>query len=325
MSFASPLLLLCLLTAPVLCVWYASRVRARGQAAAAFAAPRMAASVMPRRPGWRRHAPMTAFLLAILAIVLAGARPRLTLTSTVAHLQTMLALDMSGSMQATDISPTRAGAAQHAADLFVSGVPSQVAVGVMQFNQAPLVLALPTKNHQAALDALGHLRIGGGTAIGNAIQESLTILKPSADPPIGQSSFKGPSAAIVLLSDGKSTSGPSSVTLAREAARLHIPIFTVSLGTPTGTISVPHKNGHGVATVPVPVERRELAEIAQASGGRAYTAVDADHLSAIYRQLSARLSHHSEQRDITAYLAAAGLALLLLGSALTIAWFGRLI
>jgi Ca-activated chloride channel homolog len=330
-SFASPLPLLGLLVVPALCVWYAGRMRAHGQAAAAFAAPRMAASAMPRLPGWRRHAPMAAFLLAIVAVVIAAGRPRLTLTATVAHLQTMLALDMSGSMQATDIAPSRAGAAQHAADLFVSGVPSQVAVGVMQFNQAPLVLALPTQSHQAALDALGHLRIGGGTAIGNAIQESLTILKPSADPPAGQgapaaaTNTKAASAAIVLLSDGKSTSGPNSVALARAAAHLHIPIFTVSLGTPTGTISVPHKHGHGVATVPVPVERRELAEIAQASGGRAYTAADASHLSAIYRQLSARLSHHSERRDITAYLAGAGLGLLLLGSALTLAWFGRLI
>jgi Ca-activated chloride channel family protein len=324
-SFASPLALLGLLAVPALCLWYAGRARTRVHAAAAFAAPRMAASAIPHQPGWRRHAPMVAFLLAILAIVLAAARPRITLTSTVAHLQTMLALDMSGSMQATDIAPTRAGAAQHAADLFVSGVPAQVAVGVMQFNQAPLVLALPTQNHQAALDALGHLRIGGGTAIGNAIQESLSILKPSTDPAAGQSSPSAPSAAIVLLSDGKSTSGPNSLTLARAARHLHIPIFTVSLGTPTGTISVPHKNGHGAATVHVPVERRELAEIAQASGGRAYTAADADHLSAIYRQLSARLSHHSERRDITAYLAGAGLGLLLLGSALTIAWFGRLI
>jgi Ca-activated chloride channel family protein len=335
-SFASPLALLGLLAVPALCLWYVGRTRARVHAMAAFTAPRLAASAIPHQPGWRRHLPMVAFLLAILAIVLAAARPRITLTTTVAHLQTMLALDMSGSMQATDIAPTRAGAAQHAADLFVSGVPAQVAVGVMQFNQAPLVLALPTQNHQVALDALGRLRIGGGTAIGNAIQESLTILKPTADPPAGQgspsapdpagtSNTEGASAAIVLLSDGKSTSGPNSLTLAREAARLHIPIFTVSLGTPTGTISVPHKNGHGAATVHVPVERRELAEVAQASGGRAYTAADADHLSAIYRQLSARLSHHRERRDITAYLAGAGLGLLLLGSALTIAWFGRLI
>jgi Ca-activated chloride channel family protein len=324
MSFATPLLLLVLLVLPALGVWYATRQRARRNAAVAFAATRMAPSVIPHLPGWRRHAPIVAFALALALIAIAGARPRVTLTRVVEHLQTMLALDMSGSMQARDVTPSRAAAAQHAADVFVGTIPAAVSVGVMQFNQAPEVLAVPTRNHRAAIGALGRLRIGGGTAIGSAVDTALALLRPTADP-ASQASAARASAAIVLLSDGKSTSGADPLAAARAARRLHIPIFTVAIGTPGGTISVRHRNGDGVATVPVPVESHELEQVARLSGGRTYTAADASHLSAIYRQLSARLSHRSERRDLTSYFLGAALGALLLGSALSLAWFGRLI
>jgi Ca-activated chloride channel homolog len=350
MSFANPLPLLGLLAAPVLLAWYMTGQRTRREAAAAFAAPRMTPSVAPHRPGWRRHAPMAAFLLALIVLVVGAARPRVSVSVAVTRLTTMLALDMSGSMQATDIAPNRAAAAQHAADTFVTGVPSQVSVGVMQFNQAPLVLALPTHDNQAALDALGHLRIGGGTAIGYAIEEALGILRPSTDPARtetaaepepepgaaagqgagatatpGAAGTKRATAAIVLLSDGKSTSGPDPLAAARRAARLHIPIFTVALGTPGGRIALHRRDGSGTVSVPVPLESQELAQIARLSGGQAYTATDASHLSAIYRQLGAQLGHRKEHRDLTGYLTGAGLSLLLVGSALSLGWFGRLI
>jgi Ca-activated chloride channel homolog len=311
MSFATPLLLLGLLALPALGAWYANRQRARRLALAAFSSPRLADSVTPHLPGWRRHAPLAVFALALAALVLAAARPRVTLSTTVAHLQTMLALDMSGSMQSHDIAPSRAGAAQRAADDFFDGTPGEVAVGVMQFNQTPDVLALPTREHRAAIEALGRLRISGGTAIGSAINAALAILRPAA--------------AIVLLSDGGSTSGDDPLAAARAARRLHIPVFTVAVGTPGGTISVAHSDGRGSATIPVPVQTRELAAVARLSGGHAYTAADASHLSAIYRQLSARLSHHKERHELLPYLLGAALGLLLLGSALSIAWFGRLI
>jgi Ca-activated chloride channel homolog len=324
MSFATPPLLLGLLALPALGAWYLTRQRTRRLAAAAFAAPRLAPSVTPHLPGWRRHAPIAVFAFAFAALVVAAARPRVTLSATVAHLQTMLALDMSGSMQARDIAPSRATAAQRAADIFVGGIPAEVGVGVMQFNQTPEVLALPTRNHRVALQALGRLRIGGGTAVGSAIETALAILRPSADPP-GQSAPRRAAAAIVLLSDGKSTSGADPLAAARAARRLRIPVFTVALGTPGGTISVRRRDGSGAATVPVPIESRELAQIAQLSGGRSYTAADAGHLSAIYRQLGARLTHHEERHDLTPYVLGAGLGLLLLGSGLSLGWFGRLI
>jgi Ca-activated chloride channel family protein len=344
MSFQTPLLLLGLLALPLLGAWYVGRMRQRRLAAEAFAAPRLAASVLPNSPAWRRHLPVMALALALAALILAAARPRVRVSVTVAQLSTMLALDMSGSMQAHDIAPSRAAAAQHAADVFIGGVPGGVAVGVMQFNQTPQVLATPTANHRAAIEALGHLRIGGGTAIGSAVDTALALLRTAlgrnagtgasqasggtagnGDPVGAQGAQDGKaSAAIVLLSDGKSTSGADPLAAARAARRLHIPIFTVAIGTPDGTISVTRRDG-GAATVPVPLEGSELAQVAELSGGHAYTAADAGHLSAIYRQLSARLSHRSERRELTPYFLGAGLGLLLLGSALSLAWFGRLI
>jgi Ca-activated chloride channel family protein len=345
MSFQTPLLLLGLLALPLLGAWYVGRMRERGRAVAAFAAPRLAASVLPDPPGWRRHLPIVVLALALAALILAAARPRVRISVTVAQLSTMLALDMSGSMQAHDIAPSRAAAAQHAADVFIGGVPGGVAVGVMQFNQTPEVLATPTADHRAAIEALGHLRIGGGTAIGSAVDTSLALLRRAAgrsaaagasrtnggtagdgDPAVaGGAPSQKASAAIVLLSDGKSTSGADPLAAARAARQLHIPIFTVAIGTSSGTISVPRRDGRGVATVPVPVEGSELARVAELSGGHAYTAADAGHLSAIYRQLSARLSHREEHRELTPYLLGAGLGLLLLASALSLTWFGRLI
>lgn len=346
MSFQTPALLLALLVLPALGVWYLSRLRARALAARAFAAPHMTPSAMPDSPGWRRHAPMVALVLALAALIAAAARPRVRVSVTVAQLSTMLALDMSGSMQARDIAPSRAAAAQRAADVFIGGVPGTVAVGVMQFNQSPRVLATPTTDHRAAIEALGRLRIGGGTAIGSAVDTALALLRPASGLNSGaggggegggttgssdgsaakQGTVNGKaSAAIVLLSDGKSTSGADPLAAARAARRLHIPIFTVAIGTPSGKISVPHREGGGVATVPVPVEGSELARVAELSGGRAYTAADAGHLTAIYKQLSARLSHRSERHDLTSYFLGAGLGLLLLGSTLSLAWFGRLI
>jgi Ca-activated chloride channel family protein len=319
-SFIAAAYLLGLLALPGLACWYVLGVRSRERAALAFASAEMSPSVTPQRPGWRRHAPMAVFLLAIGLLIVAAARPRVMSSVPVRRLASMLALDMSGSMQATDVAPNRATAAQRAADTFTTKVAGQVSIGVMQFNQAPTLLQSPTHDRQAVLSALGSLRIGGGTSIGSAIQTALSVLSPAA-----VASGKGTTGVIVLLSDGGSTSGPDPIASARQAARLHIPIFTVSLGTAAGTITTHGGGSAGLITKRVPPDPSALAQIARVSGGRAYTATDAGSLSSIYRQLSVQLAHHEVSHELTAYLIAAGLLLLLAGSALSLSWFGRLI
>jgi len=320
-SFGAPLILLALLIVPALAAWYVALQRNRVRAAAAFAAPTMAPSIAPRRPRWRRHVPLLAFVLAIAVLVVAAARPQRTVAVPVEHAQIMLLTDVSGSMLATDVAPSRLVAARRAAQKFVDGVPKQVNVGVMAFNQVPQVLQSPTQDRDDLALALGRLKSSGGTATGEAIQTAVRVLQ-------GAPSVNGrkPPSAIVLLSDGVSTKGVRPEDAAAAAKRLKIPIYTVALGTPGGTITVPRTDGGtGTITRRVPPDEASLRAVAQASGGRAYTAASAKDLSTVYQRLGSQLGRKKEPREITAGFAGAGLALLALGAALSLRWFGRLI
>jgi Ca-activated chloride channel homolog len=319
MSFGAPLALTALAALPLLAAWYARRERGRAAAQAAFASAPLLESVAPERPRWRRHVPLIALLAALAALILALADPRTTQAQPVEHSAIMLANDVSGSMAATDVAPTRLRAAQHAARAFLRQVPAHVSVGVMTFDQTPDVLTSPTRDRAAVERALTGWRPHGGTAIGVAIRVALNLLTRI----VGGRHGTHPPAAIVLLSDGGSTSGVSPLTEARAAARAHIRIYTVALGTAHGTISV-IRNGRSVR-VPAPPDPTLLRSIARASKGRAFTERDAGHLDAVYRHLGATLTHRRAQKRLEAGFAGAGLVLLALGTALSLRWFGRLI
>lgn len=327
MTFAAPLALIALLALPALVGCYLLLQSRRRRAAGAFASATFLPSVAPERPGWRRHAPLLAYLVAVGLLLVALAGPRVA-TATTERLQTMLAIDVSGSMAATDVKPNRVTAAQHAADLFLTKVPAQVKVGVLQFNQVPEVLALPTLNRTTVFQALGSLRVRGGTAIGEALRSALTILSHGARG--ARESASGAAAGgargvIVLVSDGKSTSGVDPLVVAREAKKLHIPIFTIALGTPDGTITVTLPDGQGTRVVRVPPDPAALAQIAHASGGRSYTAQDAERLGEIYKRLGQSIARHTERRNVAPDFLAAALAAGLLGGLASLGWFGRLI
>jgi Ca-activated chloride channel homolog len=321
MSFASPLVLLFLLVIPLAVVNYRSGERRRRAQAGAFATPRMLAAVAPVRPGWRRHLPLALYAVALAVLIVGAARPRATVAVPVENSAIMLVTDVSGSMEATDVKPSRLVAARRAASDFVAGVPKGVRLGVMAFNQAPRTLQAPTADRAAVRAALAQLTSSGGTATGDALDSALTTLE--RQPGVGG---KRPPSAIVLLSDGASTRGVDPVAAATDAGRLRIPIYTVALGTPGGTITVPRPGGAGGTEVrPVPPDRESLERIARTSGGRASQAGDAQALAAVYERLGSQLGHKRVPREITAGFAGAGLALLALGSALSLRWFGRLI
>jgi Ca-activated chloride channel family protein len=321
MSFAAPLVLLGLVALPVLLALYVARQRGGRRAREAFVAAPLAVSVIPHRPGWRRHAPLLVFALALAVLIVAAARPRTSDAVIVKNASIMLANDDSGSMAATDVKPSRLGAVETAAKRFLASVPTSVSVGIMAFDQTPTVLQSPTTDRTAARNAYAGLRPHGGTAIGTAIQEAVHVLTSET---VGAR----PPAAIVLLSDGSSQVGVNPVTAAKAAAKAHIPIYTVALGTPTGTIAVKEKTKKGPSksvTEKVPPDPAGLAKIAKASGGEAFTAQNAQHLSAVYEHLGAKLSHRRVVKPLTAGFAGGALALLALGSALSLRWFGRLI
>jgi Ca-activated chloride channel family protein len=318
MTFGDPSVLLGLAAVPILAGWYLSRQRDRGRRQQAFAATVVAASVAPHRPGWRRHAPLLAFLVAIAALIVALADPRTTHAASVGSTAIMLACDVSGSMGATDVAPTRLAAAQRAARRFIDAMPAGVRVGVMVFDQAPQILQAPTTDRAADRRALSGWRPHGGTAIGTAIEAALATLSH-----YGGGSASHPSAAIVLLSDGGSDTGVAPLTAARAAAARHVPVDTVALGTPGGRIKVT-VDGRTI-TVAVPPQPALLASIAKTAGGETFAVQDAGRLDAVYRGLAAKLTRRRVTRTLEAGFAGAALALLAIGTALSLRWFGRLI
>jgi Ca-activated chloride channel homolog len=318
MTFASPLVLIGLVAVPVLIWWYGGQQRRRAHAAAAFAAPALTASHSPNRPGWRRHAPMLVFLTAVAALIVAAARPQKTVAVPVNSGAIVLANDVSNSMKATDLRPSRLVAAQRAAERFLQGIPSSIETGQIAFARHPLLLQSPTTDHSLVREAIAQLTPGGGgTAIGDTITTALRALTtlPAKD-------GKRPPGAIVLLSDGTSNVGTSPLAAARQAKADHIPIYTIALGTPNGTIPVTRH--HRTVTTPVPVSPQQLQEIATTSGGKTYTATDTASAKAVYAHLAKQLGHKKVKRELTASVAGASLALVLIGGALSLLWFRRL-
>jgi Ca-activated chloride channel family protein len=261
---------------------------------------------------------MLAFALALSLILIAAAKPQTTVAVPVEHASILLMTDVSGSMEAQDVQPSRLVAARRAATSFVDGVPKQVNVGVMAFNQTPTILQSPTTDRVAVKSALQRMKSSGGTATGDAIRAATRTLTATPG-----AAGKPPPAAIVLLSDGKSTSGRNAVQAARAAGSAGIRVYTVALGTAGGTIEVPRKNGAPV-TQHVPPDPAALQQIAQASGGKSFTAASTDRLAEVYETLGSQLGHKKTKKEITAAFAGGGLALLLLGGVMSLGWFGRL-
>ena len=315
MSFAHPVFLLALLAVPLLvAAQMASRRRARRYAVRFTAVPALKAAAAATPRNWLRHAPAALLLAALASLVFAVAKPERTVAVPVERGSIMLVTDHSRSMQATDVAPDRLRAAQAAARKFLSEVPSAVRVGVVAFSNSPDAVQSPTSDHDEARRVIDAQVADGATASGDALQVALDTL--TADRQNG----KRPPAAIVLLSDGKTTTGRDPVEVARAAGKLHIPIYTVALGTADATVPNP---GFG-APLPVPPDPESLAEIAQASGGRAFTAEDSSRLASIYKALGSQLGTKNEQREVTSSFVLIGMGLLLGGAALSVRSRGRL-
>ena len=312
MTFASPWLLLGLALLPLLAVAYAMTERRRRRAAAAFAAAPTAPSVVPRRPGWRRHAPLALAALAMAGLVVALARPQVSVAVPAEQASIVLTMDHSGSMQATDVTPSRLAAALAAGEAFLGEVPAKVRVGGVVFDHRTEVIQDPTTDRAALRQALRDaMKPSGGTATGDALAASLALLERQRG-----AGAKRPPGAIVLLSDGESTSGRDPLAVADEARQAGVPVYTVALGTPEGTLP----DGK-----PVPPDTASLREIAERSGGAAFTAQDASGLSAVYERLGSQVATKKEPREITGAFAGGAIVLLLAGGGLSLRWFRRLI
>lgn len=319
MAFHAPLVLLALLPVAAGVVAYVLIARRRAARAAAFANPALLANVAPVTPGWRRHVPMALMALALCALVVAAARPYATVEVPDERASILLVTDISGSMKATDVRPTRLEAAKEAEHRFADAAPAEVRIGVMAFNGRPRTLQRPTRDREAVHVAIDRLDNRGVTATGEALLGALQLLRPELEP--GEEAAP---AAIVLLSDGASTRGADPLDVARDARDHGVPIHTVALGTETGTIVVPRRDGSGgTRVVDVPPDVETMTEIARITGGQTFTAADAERLAAVYEQLGSRVGTREEEDEVGWILVAGALGLLAAGMASSMALLGR--
>lgn len=273
----------------------------------------------------RRHLPYALFLAAIPLLLLGLARPVATLDVPRVSGTVMLVFDVSNSMAADDVKPTRLAAAQAAATDFVDTQPDTVDIGVVLFAQGALMTQAPSGNHDEALTAINRLSTSGATSLGQAILASLSAivgepitLEGTAEQPL-ELGYWG-SATIVLFSDGQDTGGPDAEAAALLAADAGVRIETVGIGTTAGTtIEV---DGYQMATA---LNEGLLYSIAATTGGSYRQAQDATSLVDISRSIDLRITTQEEPVELTALLAAAALLLLTVGGVLMIRWYGRIV
>lgn len=306
MTFAAPLFLVGLLALPagLALHWLAQRRRRRY--AVRFPGAAVAALAMPAAPPWRRHLPSALLALAVAGLVMALARPETTVAVPVERASVVLVTDTSRSMTATDVAPDRLDAARAAAERFLDEAPEELRVAAVAFSDTARVLQPPTTRHDQVRAALSSLAADGGTATGDGLAAALELLGTQK---------RRPPAAVVLLSDGKQTAGRDAMTVAQEAGRLRVPVYTVALGTADGVVD---------GNLRVPPDPEALRQIAQASGGQAFEASDGDQLAAVYERLGSQLGTREETREVTAAFAAAGFLLLAGALAGSVRRFGRL-
>jgi Ca-activated chloride channel family protein len=259
--------------------------------------------------------PYALYGLALAGLAFALARPEITVAVPDERASIVLTTDTSGSMQATDVPPSRLVAAREAGLEFIDDVPGEVRVGAVVFNHTVRSLEPPTTDRAPVRRALEQLRPSGGTATGEALASSLGLVEQT-----GSRGRPAP-AAIVLLSDGASTHGREPLPLAAVAAQRKIPIYTVALGTDAGTIEVETQNG--TVQRRVPPDRETLRSLAEESGGRYFEADDRLELSEVYERLGSQVAKRDEQREVSGAFAGAGALLLLAGGGLSLHWFRR--
>jgi Ca-activated chloride channel family protein len=315
-SFAQPLFLLGLLAVPAAVALYLLARRRRRRYAVRFTGVETLAALVAGVPAWRRHLPAGLFLVALGALALALARPHATVAVPVERAAVVVIMDASRSMLATDVEPSRMEAARRAGRSFLESVPDRLRVGFVGFSETPHTLESPTEDHAEVLAALESLAADGGTGTGDAVMAGLAMLEDEDDARGGRGR---PPAAIVLLSDGRATTGRDPVEAARRAGRLRIPVHTVALGTETATVPTPTG-----LRLPVPPDPETLREMASVSRGQAFSVEDADELDSVYKRLSSQIGTKEEKREITAGFAAGGIALLLAATGLAVRWTGGL-
>jgi Ca-activated chloride channel family protein len=350
MTFAWPHLLWLLLAVPLVVAVYVMLLRRKRKSALKYA------SLMLIRDAqgagrFRRHAPPLLFLAALILMIVAVARPAAVVTLPSAHETVILAMDVSGSMRATDVKPSRIVAAQEAARGFVADQPKTTRIGVVSFAATASVVQSPTHSREDILGAIERFQLQRGTAIGSGILVSLKTIFPDAefdlrsfnprrdaakaaakdaakaiDGTPGKETPKAVApgsylaAAIILLTDGQTTTGPDPIEAARMAADRGVRVYTVGVGTTSGEII-----GAEGWSMRVRLDEESLKTIANVTRGEYFYAGNAVDLQKIYKNLNTKLFFEQKETEITALFAAAAAVLALLSATLSLLWFNRIL
>jgi Ca-activated chloride channel homolog len=343
-TFAHPILLLTLLVVPAAIALYVLCERRRMRYAIRFTNIEVLAGVLRGRV-WRQYVPLALFLLALAALCVGVARPERTTLVPKDRATVILVVDVSRSMEAKDVKPSRIGAAAAAVRLFLDKVPERLQVGLIAFAGDPAVAAPPTPDHRLvreALDTLQWYPSFGGTAIGDALAEAVRLGQQAVGAGNGNLASVTTAApertkglvSILFLSDGAQTRGELLPLDGADRARAAgIPVYTVALGTPHGTLhfggfsrppqGLPGGFGQG-RTVPVPPDPETLRAIANRTGGQFFAARDAESLKTAYSKLGSRLGRKPGKSEVT-YGFLGGAAILLVAAGLLSAfWSPRL-
>ena len=330
MSFATPLLLLGLLLLPLLVLAYRRLERRPSKFAVRYTNLDVLASVVDSTRSWRRHAGLALFLLALAALLVGFARPSMMRLADREEATIVLVIDVSGSMQAEDVEPTRLEAAQRVVRDFMKELPKRFKVGVVAFSETAEVAAPASDDRQLAIDAIDYLYPQRGTAIGDGIARGVEVARDAEPGPDGtevgtqaETETEQRPAAILLLSDGSQTEGVLlPLEGAARAKSFKIPVYTVALGTPEGVVEFNRFGGTRI--IPVPPDPATLRQIAVTTGGRFYEAESVGDLREAYEKMGSLVSKVERKQEVTYAFVAGGLVLLLAAAAIGVVTFPRL-
>ena len=318
MSFGRPLALVALVLIPVLIGLYYARERRQLRFAARWGNTALLPNVIDRSPGKLRYLPLAIILVALTAMIVGVARPHAVVSVPREEATVVLAVDVSRSMKADDVEPTRLEAAKAAGKAFVDKVPKKFRIGVVSFASRANAALPPTEDRTLVDAALDNLKPGEGTAIGDAIALSAELGRDQLT-----EDGKRPPKAVLLISDGAPDGGSVQPKAAAQKAKsLNVPIYTVLVGTENGVVEEELPGGLR-QRIQVPPDPDVLRQVAEASGGEFFTATDDEDLEKVYEDLGSRLGHRDKSREVTDVFAGGSAALLLTGGLLSMFWFRR--
>ena len=318
MTFQSPLWLLALLVITALVAFYVLLQLRRKAYAARFTNVALLGSIVPKRPGWRRHLAFGVVALGLATLVVSLAMPSTEVRVPREKATVVMAVDVSLSMQATDIEPDRFRAMQTAAKQFVDVLPGRINLGLVSFAGTATTVVPPTTDRAQVANAIDNLHLAESTAIGEAIFSSLTAIE-NFQSTIDTTTEDLPPARIVLLSDGYNTVGRADTQAIDAARAAGVPVSTIAFGTDYGTLDLDGE------TVPVPVDRATLKDIADQTGGSYSEAASAAELEQVYADLGSQIGYTTEPQDVSYWFVRAGVLLALIGAVLSLLWTNRLV